>query len=74
MHGWTSRGIAAVLLGFSAFTGTAMAHADEPAPVTPTNTSSSDELADMVMDAIENGAAAPSTSKVPAPNAGPNAG
>ena len=52
--------IAVVLLGFSA-AGIAAAHADEPtpppAPTTtapaPAGTSSTDELADMVMDALE---------------------
>jgi Spy/CpxP family protein refolding chaperone len=56
-------GIAVVLLGISAV-GMAAAHADEPtpppaptttAPTAPasTGTSSTDELADMVMDALE---------------------
>jgi hypothetical protein len=60
-----SAAVAGVLIGLSASAiGTANA---DPAPPTPT-TSSSDELADMVMDAIQHGGpAAPTTTPVPAP-------
>ncbi|MGX9787871.1 hypothetical protein [Mycobacterium sp. MMS18-G62] len=57
--------VAGLLIGVSSVA-VATANAD-PAPPTPT-TSSSDELADMVMDAIEHrGPAAPTTTPVPAP-------
>jgi hypothetical protein len=58
--------VAGLLIGLSLFAaGTACA---EPVQPGPTTTSSSDELADMVLDVVEHGApAAPSTSPVPAP-------
>jgi hypothetical protein len=46
--------------------GVAAAEPPSPAP-TPPATSTDDELADMVMDAIANGPAAPITTPVPAP-------
>jgi hypothetical protein len=62
---WLLAAVAGVLIGVSAPLA-ATADAD-PAPPTPT-TSSSDELADMVMDAIrQGGPAAPTTTPVPAP-------
>jgi hypothetical protein len=62
---WLLTAVAGVLIGVSALVA-ATANAD-PAPPTPT-TSSSDELADMVMDAIQHGGpAAPTTSPVPSP-------
>ena len=58
--------VVGVLIGVSVFAaGTAGA---EPAQPGPTTTSSSDELADMVLDVVERGAvAAPTTTPVPAP-------
>lgn len=62
---WLLAAVAGVFIGLSALT-VATANAD-PAPPTPT-TSSSDELADMVMDVIQHGGpAAPTTTPVPAP-------
>ena len=62
---WLLTAVTGVLIGISAVV-TATANADA-APPTPT-TSSSDELADMVMDAIQHGGpAAPTTTPVPAP-------
>jgi hypothetical protein len=62
---WLMAVVAGVLIGLSAL---AVATADaDPAPPTPT-TSSSDDLADMVMDAIQHGgAAAPTTTPLAAP-------
>lgn len=62
---WLLAAVAGVLIGLSAV---AVATADaDPAPPTPT-TSSSDELADMVMDVIQHGGpAATTTTPVPAP-------
>jgi hypothetical protein len=55
-----------VLIGVSGLAGgTASAQPTTPAPPPPGSTS--DELADMVMDAIGHGAAAPTTTPVPAP-------
>jgi hypothetical protein len=56
------------VIGLSAFTiGTASAEPTQPPAPGPT-TSSSDELADMVMDAIQHdGPAAPTTTPPPAP-------
>ncbi|HKP40618.1 hypothetical protein [Mycobacterium sp.] len=60
---WLLATVAGLLIGLSAV---ATANAD-PAPPTPT-TSSSDELGDMVMDVIQHGGpAAPTTTPVPAP-------
>jgi hypothetical protein len=62
---WLLAAVAGVLIGLSAVA-LATANAD-PAPPTPT-TSSSDELADMVMNAIQHGGpAGPTTTPVPAP-------
>jgi hypothetical protein len=62
---WLLAAVAGVLIGLSVLM--AATAAADPAPPTPT-TSSSDELADMVMDVIEHGApAAPTTTPVPAP-------
>ena len=62
---WLLTAVTGVLIGFSAVV-VATANAD-PAPPTPT-TSSSDELADMAMDAIQHGGpSAPTTTPVPAP-------
>ena len=59
---------AGVLIGLSAFAiGDGQRRTDDPAPPGPT-TSTSDELADMVMDVIQHGTpAAPTTTPVPAP-------
>lgn len=63
---WLLTAMAGVLIGLSVFAaGTASA---EPAQPGPTTTSTSDELADMVIDVIESGGvAAPATTPVPAP-------
>jgi hypothetical protein len=55
-----------VLIGLSVFaTGVASA---EPVQPGPTTTSTSDELADMVLDVVEHGAVpVPTTTPVPAP-------
>ena len=59
--------IVALLIGLSAATaGIALAEPPSPAPV-PSTTSSDDELTDMVMDAIQQGVAAPSTTPVAPP-------
>ncbi len=63
--------VAGVLIGVSAFAvGTASAQPSQPGPAPPgPTTSTSDELADMVMDVIEHGGpAAPTTTPVPAPS------
>ena len=64
---WLLSTVAGAAIGLSAFAiGTASA---EPAPLpapSPT-TSSSDELTDMVMDAIQHDGPAPTTTPVPAP-------
>jgi hypothetical protein len=55
-----------VLIGLSVLAGgTATAQPTSPVPVPPGSTS--DELADMVLDAIQHGAAAPTTTPVPPP-------
>ena len=62
---WLLAAVAGVLIGLSAVA-VATANAD-PAPPTPT-TSSSDELADLVMDVIQRAEpAAPTTTPVPTP-------
>jgi hypothetical protein len=60
--------LACAVIGLSAFAiGTASAEPTQPPAPVPT-TSNSDELADMVMDAIQHGGpAAPTTTPVPAP-------
>ncbi|WP_319446709.1 MULTISPECIES: hypothetical protein [unclassified Mycobacterium] len=58
----------AVLIAFSALSGgTASAEPSTPVPPPP-STSTPDELADMVMDAIGHGSPAPATTPVPAPH------
>jgi len=65
---WVWTAVTGVVLGLSVLAvGTANAEPAQPGPPTP-GTSTSDELADMVMDAIEHGGpAAPTTTPVPAP-------
>ena len=60
---------AGVLIGLSGLTmSPASAEPTQPPAPGPTTTSTSDELADMVMDVIQHGApAAPTTTPVPAP-------
>ena len=60
--------LAGVMIGLSVFAiGTARAEPTPPPP-NPGATSTSDELADMVLDAIQHGGpAAPTTTPVPAP-------
>jgi hypothetical protein len=56
-----------VLIGLSGLAGgTASAQPSSPAPPPPPG-STSDDLADMVMDAIQQGSAAPTTTPVPGP-------
>jgi hypothetical protein len=63
---WLLSAMAGVLIGLTVFA-VGTAHA-EPAQPGPTTTSTSDELADMVIDVIESGGVAvPSTTPVPAP-------
>jgi hypothetical protein len=58
---------AGVLIGLSGLT-LSTANAEPTTPPGPTTTSTSDELADMVMDVIQHGTpAAPTTTPVPAP-------
>jgi hypothetical protein len=58
----------AVLIALSALSvGTASAEPSTPVPPPP-STSTPDELADMVMDAIEHGSPAADTTPVPAPH------
>jgi hypothetical protein len=64
-------GIAAAVLGLSVLA-TGQAGADQPKPtpgpgISPSATSSNDEITDMVMDAIEQNGSAAATSEVPAP-------
>jgi hypothetical protein len=55
-----------VLIGLAGLAGgTAIAQPSSPAPAPPGSTS--DELADMVMDAIGHGAGTPTTTPVPPP-------
>ena len=65
---WLLSAVAGALIGFCAFAiGTAGAE-PTPSPAPGPTTSSSDDLADMVMDAIQHGGpAAPTTTPVPAP-------
>ena len=63
---WLLSAVAGTVIGLSAFAiGTAGA---DPTPPAPGPSSSSDDLADMVMDAIQQGGpAAPATTSVPPP-------
>jgi hypothetical protein len=60
---------AGAVIGLSVFAiGTASAQPTQPPAPGPATTSTSDELADMVMDVIQHGGpAAPTTTPVPAP-------
>jgi hypothetical protein len=59
--------VACAAVGIAAFAiGTASAEPTQPPAPGPAS-SSSDELADMVMDAIQHGGGAPTTTPVPAP-------
>jgi hypothetical protein len=63
---WLMSAVAGVLIGLSVFA--AGAAGAEPAQPGPTTTSTSDELADMVLGVIAHeGVAAPTTTPVPAP-------
>lgn len=66
---WLLFAVAGAVIGLSAFAiGTASADPTQPPAPAPSTTSTSDELTDMVMDAIQHGGpAAPSTTPVPAP-------
>ena len=65
---WSLSAVAFAVIGLSAL-GIATASAEPAQPPTPgPTTSSSDDLADMVMDAIQHGGpAAPTTTPLPAP-------
>ncbi len=65
---WLLSAVAGAVIGLSAFAiGTASAE-PTPLPAPGPTTSSSDDLADMVMDAIQQGGpVAPTTTPVPAP-------
>jgi hypothetical protein len=65
---WLLSAVAGAVIGLSALAmGTASAEPTQPPAPGPT-TSSSDELADMVMDVVQHGGpAAPTTTPVPAP-------
>ena len=65
---WLLSAVAGAVIGFSAFA-IGVASADPTAPPAPgPTTSSSDDLTDMVMDAIQHsGPAAPTTTPVPSP-------
>ena len=66
---WVLAAVAGAAIGLPAFAiGTASADPTQPPAPGPVTTSTSDELADMVMDVIQHGApAAPTTTPVPAP-------
>jgi hypothetical protein len=66
---WLSSAVAGAVIGLSVFAiGTASAEPTQPPAPGPGPTSSPDELADMVMDVIQQGGpAAPTTTPVPAP-------
>ncbi len=66
---WVLAAVAGAAIGLSAFAiGTASADPTQPPAPGPATTSTSDELADMVMDVIQHGGpAAPTTTVVPAP-------
>ena len=65
---WLLATVVGAVIGLSAFAiGTASAEPTQPPPPGPT-TSNSDELTDMVIEAIQHaGPAAPTTTPVPAP-------
>lgn len=67
---WSGAAVAVVVTGLLALpVGVAGAEPSTPVPapsITPAQTSSTDELADMVLDALEGGSSAPTTT-VPAP-------
>ena len=66
---WLVSAAAGAVIGLSAFAiGTASAEPTQPPAPGPATTSTSDDLADMVMDVIQHGGpAAPPTTPVPAP-------
>jgi len=66
---WVLSAVAGAVIGLSMFViGTASAEPTQPPVPGPGATSTSDELADMVMDVIQHGGpAAPTTTPVPAP-------
>jgi hypothetical protein len=66
---WLLLTVAGAVIGLSVFAiGPAGAEPTQPPLPEPATTSTSDELADMVMDAIQHGRpAAPSTTSVPSP-------
>ena len=66
---WVLSALAGAVIGLSAFTiDTASADPTQPPAPGPATMSTSDELADMVMDVIQHGGpAAPTTTPVPAP-------
>ena len=66
---WVLAAVAGAAIGLPAFAiGTASADPTQPSAPGPVTTSTSDELADMVMDVIQRGGpAAPTTTVVPAP-------
>jgi hypothetical protein len=66
---WLVSAAAGAVIGLSAFAiGTASAEPTQPPAPGPATTSTSDDLADMVMDVIQHGGpAAPTTTPVPAP-------
>jgi hypothetical protein len=64
---WLLSAVAGAVIGLSAFA-VGTASAEPTPPPTPGPASTSDELADMVMDAIQHGdPLAPTTTAVPAP-------
>jgi hypothetical protein len=67
---WVFAAVAGAAIGLSAFAiGTASAEPAQPPPPGPVPTSTSDDLADMVMDVIQHdGLAAPTTTVAPAPS------
>jgi hypothetical protein len=66
---WVLAAVTSAVIGLSAFAiGTASAEPTHPPAPAPGTTSTSDELADMVMGVIQQGGpAAPTTTPVPAP-------
>jgi hypothetical protein len=67
---WVFAAVAGAVIGLLPFAiGTASAEPAQPPPPGPVPTSTSDDLADMVMDVIQHdGPAAPTTTVVPAPS------